>query len=74
MTPEMIPVTSSNIHSIGHDGKDLYVAFKNDPAKVYKFSGVPCATKDAILRAESPGSHFHKAVKMGKFPCEVVPK
>lgn len=59
--PEMTPVQSSNIHSIGHDGAALYVRFHN--GSVYRY---PTAGRDLhahLLAAKSVGSAFQDRVR-----------
>lgn len=56
-------VTSSNIHSIGHDPEtqELHVKFKSGATHAY--SGVSEAEHAALMGAESVGSHFHKNIR-----------
>jgi hypothetical protein len=61
---DMHRVVSSNIASIGHDGEDLFVAFKS--GGTYRYQGVPVPTFDALRAAKSVGSHLHAHIK-GKF-------
>lgn len=63
--PTMKPVESSNIDAMGHDGKDLAVRFKG--GAVYLYHGVPKATFEAALKAESVGTYFRLHVR-GAFP------
>jgi hypothetical protein len=65
----MTPVTSSNIHAIGHDPvtNTLKVQFKDKsgaPTATWEYDGVP-AEKHAALMAATPsiGSHFAKNIK-----------
>lgn len=63
----LVPVTSSNIAAIGysHTTKQLEVQFKGSGA-VYSYAGVPQEAFDALMSAESIGSHFGKHIR-GKF-------
>jgi len=69
--PEMTPVTSSNLRSVGYDAakKDLYVSFKSGGTYVYH--GVPAETHQAMIGAPSSGSFLASSVK-GHFPFERV--
>ena len=61
---EMIPVTSSNIESIGYDktSKELNVKFKcNESTYVYK--DVPQDKFDDLLAAQSVGKYHNVAIK-----------
>lgn len=57
-TPHMIPVQSSNVESIGHDGKAMHVRFKGGSHYVY---------------ADGPTDKYHSALgadSVGKFVAE----
>lgn len=56
-----IQVQSSNLASIGWEHDVLEVTFKNSGTYVY--AGVPRAEFDALMAAESKGSHFQKFVR-----------
>ena len=60
---ELVPVTSSNIDSIGYDPdkNELHVCFRNGAYYIY-----PDVSPDqhaALMAAKSIGSHFHAHVK-----------
>lgn len=57
------PVTSSNIAAIGHDPDNniLHVQFKN--GGTYAYHGVSAEEHDALVDADSVGSHFHQHIK-----------
>ena len=61
---EMVEVDSSNIHSIGYDPKkqELYVQFKGDGARLYKYLQVPPMVWEHMLRAGSKGTFLRKIV------------
>jgi KTSC domain len=56
---------SSHIKEVGYDEKtgDLEVVFKNSPGKVYVFHGVPSATAQEMMGADSPGSFFASNIR-----------
>jgi KTSC domain len=69
--PEMIPVVSSNIESIGYDAENemVYVRFLN--ASTYAYKGVPQHEFDNLLHAPSLGSYMHRNYK-NVYPYERV--
>lgn len=76
--PEMKPVPrSTNIHSVGHDGTDLFVRFKAgkleaaDGGRVYRYRGADAAHVERMLSSPSPGTHLHEHIK-NAFPADRV--
>ena len=69
--PEMTPVSSSNIDSIGYDeqNQEVYVRFLNNSLYVYK--GVPEHEFRNLLKAPSHGSYLHRNFK-NVYPYERV--
>ena len=69
--PEMIPVSSSNIESIGYDeqNEQVYVKFINGNLYVYK--GVPLDEFENLRYAPSLGSYLHKNYK-NVYPYERI--
>jgi len=61
--PEMIPVDSSNIESVGYDigSRELHVLFLANRSYVY--SDVPREVYEELLRAPSKGSYLNRAIK-----------
>lgn len=61
--PDMIPVDSSNIESVGYDasGRELYVRFL--AGRTYVYSDVPAELYEELLRAPSKGSFYNRAVR-----------
>ena len=61
--PEMIPVSSSNIQSIGYDeqNQQAYVRFLDGSLYVYK--GVPLQEFENLRDAPSLGSYLHRNYK-----------
>lgn len=57
------PVKSSNIVSVGHSPQtnEMEIEFAN--GGVYHYAGVPAHIHDALVNAESVGSHFHKHIR-----------
>ena len=69
--PEMIPVSSSNIESIGYDesNEQVYVRFIN--GSLYVYTSVPIHEFESLLDAPSLGSYLHRSYK-NVFPYERV--
>ncbi len=69
--PEMIPVSSSNIDSIGYDevNQDVYVRFLNNT--LYKYKGVAPQEFENFRYAPSQGSYLHRNFK-NVYPYERV--
>ena len=60
-TPPMLPVQSSNIAAVGHDGQALYVQFRN--GGTYRYGTVGIDVHAALLASKSPGAYFHQHIK-----------
>lgn len=58
-----VPVTSSNINSIGHDPKSNTMEVEFKDGSVYTYHDVPKDAHEALIGAKSVGSHFHTNVK-----------
>ena len=65
--PEMTPVSSSNLHSVGHDGEALYVRFrgKDGPGRLYRYPTAGREHYEGLLAAPSAGSYFLDQLKFG---------
>ena len=69
--PEMIPVSSSNIESIGYveQNQEVYVRFLK--GGVYVYRGVPQHEFQNLLTAPSLGSYLHRNYK-NVYPYERI--
>ena len=69
--PEMNPVSSSNIESIGYDeeNQQVYVRFLNNSLYVYK--GVPEHEFQNLMQASSKGSYLNRNFK-NVYPYERI--
>lgn len=69
--PEMIPVSSSNIESIGYDepNQEVYVKFLN--GSTYTYKGVPIHEFENLRDAPSLGSYLHRNYK-NVYPYERI--
>lgn len=52
----MIPVTSSNIHSVGYEGTTLAVLFHS--GGLYEYYGVPQSVYSSLMNASSKGGYL----------------
>lgn len=68
---EMLPVSSSNIESIGYDqeNQEVYILFINRSTYVYK--GVPQHEYENLRDAPSLGSYLHRNYK-NVYPYERI--
>lgn len=63
MTPEMHPVSSSNVAEIGYDeiNRIVFVRFLN--GSLYKYNDVPAIEYEALRDAPSIGSYLNRNFK-----------
>ncbi|HDR6289455.1 TPA: KTSC domain-containing protein [Bacillus cereus] len=68
----MVPVSSSNLASIGYDesSKTLYVSFRN--GRMYKYSGVPHHIYSGLMSASSHGQYFDRYIVKGGYAYQRV--
>jgi hypothetical protein len=65
----LLPVESSQIHSIGHDPENNILAirfkdrFTGGPSSLYHYRNFTTEDFKAFREAESIGSHFYKYIK-----------
>jgi len=61
--PNMIPVNSSNLKSVGYDEAEsiLYVEFKANT--LYEYYDVPSEVYEELLKAESKGKYYNAEIK-----------
>jgi hypothetical protein len=57
----MIPVSSSNLKAVDHDGSDLLVAFRN--GSLYRYFSVPYEKFVGLLNASSKGGYLARRIK-----------
>lgn len=58
---QMVPVTSSNIASIGYEGSTLYVRFNS--GRLYEYYNVPESVHNSLMSASSKGGYLAAHVK-----------
>jgi hypothetical protein len=72
--PAMSALTSTNLHSVGHDGAALYVRFRSAggaPGRLYRYPTAGREHHEGLIGADSPGRyladrivHFHKGERV----------
>jgi hypothetical protein len=64
VTAALVPVASSNVEAVGYDAaaRELHVRFKSGPT-VYVYEGVAPEQHQALIAADSIGSHLHRHIK-----------
>lgn len=65
----MIPVSSSNISSIGYENNTLYVSFHS--GGLYLYSGVPESVYRELMSASSHGKYLAAYVK-NRYPYKRI--
>lgn len=58
---QMIPVSSSNIASIGYQGSTLHIRFHS--GGLYAYYNVPISVYNGLMNAVSKGRYFHANIK-----------
>ena len=58
MSINRIPVTSSNLRSVGYDPSSETLEVEFHDGGIYQYSGVPANIHDALMNAASHGKYF----------------
>lgn len=58
---DMIPVSSSDLASVGYEYDTLYIRFNS--GGLYAYYGVPVEVYNELLSASSKGKYFHARIK-----------
>ncbi|EME4038605.1 KTSC domain-containing protein [Morganella morganii] len=63
-----VPVSSSNLHSVGYDQatSTLEIAFHS--GGIYQYSGVPSHIHSGLMNASSKGQYFDAHIKKARYP------
>jgi hypothetical protein len=56
--PQMVPVESSNVASVGHKDNHLYVTYKN--GGTYRWPNAAAEHHAPLMAAESKGRYLHQ--------------
>lgn len=57
----MIPVSSSNLSSVGYENGTLYISFNS--GGLYAYYNVPASVYQDLITASSPGSYHAEYIK-----------
>ncbi len=60
---DRIPVSSSNISSIGYDSHACALEIEFNNGAVYQYAGVPKEEYDELMAASSHGQYFNANIK-----------
>jgi hypothetical protein len=60
---DRIPVSSSNIQSIGYDDKTQILEIEFHSDGIYQYYSVPKSTFEELMNASSHGKYFHRHIK-----------
>lgn len=65
----MIPVSSSDIASIGYEGTTMYIRFHS--GGLYAYHNVPLSVYTGLMNASSHGQYFHAHIK-GRYGDTII--
>jgi len=63
MSINRIPVSSSNLHSVGYDSTTETLEIEFHSGGIYQYFGVPSSIHDALMSASSLGGYFAANIK-----------
>lgn len=69
---DRIPVSSTNLMSIGYDESTSVLEVKFQRTGVYQYFGVPADAYEQLMAAPSKGAYFNEAIKKGGYACARV--
>lgn len=58
---QMIPVSSSNLESVGYENGVLCISFHG--GRIYEYTGVPESVYQGLMAASSHGKYFHAYIR-----------
>lgn len=58
-----IPVSSSDLQSVGYDSTSRILEIKFHSGGIYQYSGVPDSVHRGLMGASSHGKYFHANIK-----------
>lgn len=58
---QMVPVSSSNLASVGYENGTLHIRFHS--GGLYSYSNVPVAIYQGLMSASSKGRYFHSHIR-----------
>jgi hypothetical protein len=69
---DRIPVSSSNLESVGYDSSTLMLEVAFLHGGIYQYSGVPSSVYAGLMAASSHGSYFDQHVKKAGYSYQKV--
>jgi hypothetical protein len=60
---ERVPVSSSNLCSIGYEADSQVLEVEFNGGRLYQYSGVPGGEFDGLMSADSKGKYFNANIK-----------
>jgi hypothetical protein len=69
---DRLPITSSNIISVGYDTKSRIPEIEFDDGSVYQYSNVPENIYGGLMSARSHGRYFDAYIKKGDFKYQQI--
>ena len=69
---ERVPVSSSNLASIGYDHSTAVLEIEFNHGGVYQYVGVPSEIYEGLMNAGSHGTYFDQFVKKAGYPYTKV--
>ncbi|BET57741.1 KTSC domain-containing protein [Geobacter sp. 60473] len=69
---ERIPVSSSNLASVGYDASSAVLEVEFNHGGIYQYSGVPEEIYHSLMSAGSHGTYFDQFVKKAGYPYSKV--
>lgn len=60
---DRVPVSSSNLASVGYDPTSLTLEVEFQNGSIYQYFGVPAHVFQELLNASSKGSYFYQAIR-----------
>lgn len=60
---DRIPVTSSNVRSVGYDADNQTLEVEFNSGVVYQYSGVPEYEYDGLINSDSKGKYLNSNIK-----------
>jgi KTSC domain len=67
-----IPVSSSNLLSVGYDQTTQTLEIEFLHGGVYQYSGVPSSVYDDLMTAESHGTYFDRHIKKAGYDYQKI--
>jgi hypothetical protein len=69
---ERIPVSSSNLASVGYDPSSAVLEVEFNHGGIYQYNGVPEEIYQSLMSAGSHGTYFDQFIKKAGYPYNKV--